>query len=230
MSTVAIHEQGYHAGQRMSARGRVVAALVVGGLHLGGFAILLIARSVAPPPEPVVMQVRMITEAPVVMIEPPPPPPEPPKIEKPKPQPRLVATAKPTPSAMVTPPEDEPVTEAVAEAPTPPAPPTAPASSAPAEPQIVPPNFVAAYLNNPAPVYPYAAKSRRESGTVLLRVLVTVDGTAGDVKIEKSSGSSSLDQAALDVVFKRWRFVPAKRGDQPVEAWVLVPIMFELKT
>lgn len=227
MSTVAIHEQGYHAGQRMSARGRSIAALVVGGLHLAGLATLLIARSVAPPPEPVVMQVRMITEAPVVMIEPPPPPP---KTEKPKPQPRLVATPKPTPSAMVTPPpEDEPVTEAVADAPTPPAPPTAPASSAPAEPQIVPPNFVAAYLNNPAPVYPYAAKSRRESGTVLLRVLVMADGTAGDVKIEKSSGSSSLDQAARDVVFKRWRFVPAKRGDQTVEAWVIVPMEFTLK-
>lgn len=227
VSTVAIQEHGYRCGQRMSGRGRLVAAMVVVGLHLGGFTSLLIARSEPAPPEPVVMQVTMIAEAPVVMIEPPPPPPEP---VKPKPQPRLMATAKPTPAAMVTPPpEDEPVTEAVAEAPTPPAPPAAPATSPPAEPTVVPPNFVAAYLNNPAPIYPYGAKSRRESGTVLLKVLVTVDGTAGDVKIEKSSGSSSLDQAARDVVFKRWRFVPAKRGDQTVEAWVLVPIEFTLK-
>lgn len=201
--------------------------MVVVGLHLGGFAILLIARSEPAPPEPVVMQVTMITEAPVVMIEPPPPPPEP---VKPKPQPRLVATAKPTPSAIVTPPPDEqPVSEAAAETPSPPAPPAAPASSPPAEPAIVPPNFVAAYLNNPAPVYPYAAKTRGESGTVFLRVLVTTEGVAGNVTIEKSSGSSSLDNAARDIVFKRWRFVPARRGDQKVEAPVIVPIEFTIK-
>ena len=94
---------------------------------------------------------------------------------------------------------------------------------------MVPPNFVAAYLNNPPPVYPYAAKLRRESGEVRLRVLVTVDGTAGDVKIDKSSGSNSLDQAARDIVFRKWRFVPAKRGDEVIEAWVIVPVVFELK-
>ena len=225
-TTVAIHDNGYQAGQRMSPRGRTIAALVVGGLHVGGFALLLSAKPQPAAPEPVVMQVRMIAEAPVVMIEPPPPPPEP---VKPKLQPRLVSTPKPIPSAIVTPPPDlEPVTEAVAEAPTPPAPPAAAPSPA-AEPAIVPPNFVAAYLNNPPPVYPYAAKLRRETGEVRLRVLVTVDGTAGDVKIEKSSGSSSLDQAARDIVFKRWRFVPAKRGDEAVEAWVIVPVVFELR-
>lgn len=174
------------------------------------------------------MQVTMIAEVPVVMAEPPPPPPEP---VKPKPQPRLMATAKPTPSAIVTPPPDEqPVTVAVAETPSPPAPPAAPASSPPAEPTIVPPNFVAAYLNNPAPAYPYAARTRNESGTVILRVLVTPEGVAGEVRIEKSSGSSSLDQAARDVVFKRWRFVPARRGDEKVEAWVNVPIWFALNS
>lgn len=225
MSAVAPeHENGYQAGQRMSPRGRVLAALLVGGLHLAGFAVLLTAKPPPAPLAPVVMQVRMIAEAPVVIAEPPPPPPEP---VKPKPQPRLVSTPKPTPSAIVTPPPDpEPVTEAVAEAPTPPAPPAAPAP--PAEPAIVPPSFVAAYLNNPPPVYPYAAKLRRETGEVRLRVLVTVDGSAGDVKIEKSSGSSSLDQAARDIVFRKWRFVPAKRGDEAIEAWVIVPIVFEL--
>lgn len=228
VSTVAIRETGYHCGQRMSPRGRFASMLIVGGLHVSGLVLLLVARSEPAPPAPVVMQVVMIPEAPVVMVEPPPPPPEP---VKPKPQPRLVATAKPTPSAIVTPPiEEEPVTEAVAETPSPPAPPAAPASSPPAEPAIVPPNFVAAYLNNPAPVYPYAAKQRHETGEVRLRVLVTTGGVAGEVKIEKSSGSSSLDQAARDIVFKRWRFVPAKRGDQLVEAWVIVPIVFEIKS
>lgn len=226
-TAAAPHANGYQAGQRLSPRGRMIAALVVGGLHIGGFAALLIARSPAPPPEPVLMQVRMLAEAPVVA-EPPPPPPEPAR-PKSQPQPRLVSTPKPVPSAIVTPPPDpEPVTEAVAEAPTVPAPPAAAPSPA-AEPALVPPNFVAAYLNNPPPVYPYAAKLRRETGEVRLKVLVTVDGTAGDVRIERSSGSSSLDEAARDVVFRKWRFVPARRGDEAVEAWVIVPVVFELR-
>jgi len=218
----------YRCGQRLSPRGRTAAALLVGGLHLGGLAALLLAKPEPSPPQPVLMQVAMIAEAPVVMVEPPQPPPPP---VKPQPQPRLVATAKPTPSAIATPPPDpEPVTEVVAETPTPPAPPAAAAATAPpAEPIVVPPNFVAAYLNNPPPVYPYAAKLRRETGEVRLRVLVTREGTAGDVRIEQSSGSASLDQAARDIVFRKWRFVPAKRGDEAIEAWVIVPVVFELK-
>lgn len=229
MSTViAAHDNGYQAGQRLSPRGRLVAALVIGGLHIGGFAVLVRAKPEPPAPEPVLMQVQMIAEAPVAIVEP--PPPQPPEPVKPKPQPRLMSTPKPTPSAIATPPPvPEPVTEAPAETPTPPAPPAAPATAPRAEPVVVPPNFVAAYLNNPPPVYPYAAKLRRESGEVRLRVLVTVDGTAGDVKIDKSSGSNSLDQAARDIVFRKWRFVPAKRGDEVIEAWVIVPVVFELK-
>lgn len=225
-AVIATHGSGYRAGQRLSPRGRSLAALLVGGLHLGGLAALLLAKPESPPPQPVLMQVAMIAEAPVVMVEPPPPPPE---AVKPKPQPRLMSTPKPTPSAIATPPDPEPVAEAVAEIPAPPAPPAAPSTAPPAEPVVVPPNFVAAYLNNPPPVYPYAAKLRRETGEVRLRVLVTREGTAGDVRIEQSSGSTSLDQAAREVVFRKWRFVPAKRGDETIEAWVIVPVVFELR-
>ena len=227
---IAAHDNGYQAGQRLSPRGRLVVALAVAGLHVGAFAALVLVKPQPPAAEPVLMQVQvqMISEAPAVIVEP--PPPQRPEPVKPRPQPRLMSTPKPTPSAIATPPPvPEPVTEVPAEMPTPPAPPAAPATAPHAEPVVVPPNFVAAYLNNPPPVYPYAAKLRRESGEVRLRVLVTVDGTAGDVKIEMSSGSTSLDQAARDVVFRKWRFVPAKRGDEAVEAWVIVPVVFELK-
>ena len=229
MSAVAAdHDQGYRAGQRLSPRGRLLAALLVGGLHVGGLAALLAVRpAAAPTPEPVLIEVQMVAEAPVMAVPPPPPPPEP---VQPQPRPRLVSTPNPTPSAISTPPPDPepaPVSEPVTEAP--PAPPAPPAASPPADPVVVPPNFVAAYLNNPPPVYPYAAKLRRESGEVRLRVLVTADGVAGDVKIDKSSGSASLDQAARDIVFRKWRFVPARRGDVAVEAWVIVPVVFELK-
>jgi protein TonB len=72
--------------------------------------------------------------------------------------------------------------------------------------------------------------SRRqgEEGEVQLRVRVGSDGTALEVEIRQSSGYARLDAAARDAVL-RWRFVPAKRGDEAVESWVGVPIVFSLE-
>ena len=88
--------------------------------------------------------------------------------------------------------------------------------------------FNAAYLSNPAPRYPDAARRSGEQGTVTLRVRVKRDGVASEVAVEKSSGSQHLDAAALEAV-KAWRFTPARRGAEPVESWMLVPIVFRLE-
>ena len=61
----------------------------------------------------------------------------------------------------------------------------------------------------------------------MLRVLVTEEGRAGEVKLENSSGFDRLDRAALDTV-KRWKFLPAKQAGKTIGAWVLVPITFAL--
>jgi len=90
------------------------------------------------------------------------------------------------------------------------------------------PAFSAAYLRNPAPRYPVAARRAGEQGTVTLRVLVTRDGQPARVDVEKSSGSAQLDAAALEAV-KVWRFVPARQGTDAIESWVLVPIVFRLE-
>jgi protein TonB len=95
-------------------------------------------------------------------------------------------------------------------------------------PQVSAPEFSAAYLHNPKPRYPLSARRREESGTVGLKVLVTPQGTAARVELEQTSGSAALDQVALETV-KGWRFVPARRGDEPIEAWVKVPVLFQLK-
>jgi protein TonB len=60
-----------------------------------------------------------------------------------------------------------------------------------------------------------------------MRVRVSPEGTAEDVLIEHTCGSQRLDEAAREAV-RHWRFVPAKRGKESVEAWVLVPLEFEL--
>ena len=90
------------------------------------------------------------------------------------------------------------------------------------------PSFNAAYLNNPTPNYPSISRRLGEQGLVLLRVQVTVDGTAGSVELQTGSGSSRLDQAALEAV-KKWQFVPAKRGEQSVSASVVVPVRFSIE-
>ncbi len=89
------------------------------------------------------------------------------------------------------------------------------------------PVFDAAYLNNPAPYYPSAAKKRGVQGKVLLSVVVKTDGTPLSVDVSRSSGSSTLDVAALEAV-RQWRFVPAKKSGQPVQAEVVVPVEFKI--
>lgn len=93
---------------------------------------------------------------------------------------------------------------------------------------IEPPRFGVAYLNNPAPDYPPLARRLGEQGRVLLRVLVSTNGEADHVQVESSSGSNKLDQAAILAV-KQWNFVPAKRSNLPISAYVLVPVNFSLE-
>ena len=101
-------------------------------------------------------------------------------------------------------------------------------TSAAAGPTVTAARFDAAYLRNPAPAYPPLSRRLREEGKVLLKVRVSADGRASAVEVAQSAGSERLDRAAREAV-ARWRFVPARRGEQPVEATVLVPIIFKLQ-
>ena len=78
------------------------------------------------------------------------------------------------------------------------------------------------------PSYPSSARRLGVQGTTMLRVHVLADGRIGDVDIEESAGHRDLDQAAADAV-RRWRFEPARRGDEAVAMWVRVPVEFRLK-
>lgn len=89
------------------------------------------------------------------------------------------------------------------------------------------PRFDVDYLDNPLPHYPPQSRRLREQGIVLLRVFVLSSGLPDSIELKQSSGSRRLDESALDVV-KRWKFVPANRGGQPIACWVVVPIAFSL--
>jgi protein TonB len=86
----------------------------------------------------------------------------------------------------------------------------------------------AAYLRNTPPKYPLIARRNGVEGTVRLKVFVTRDGHAGQVQLDHTSGSSALDNAALDAV-RTWQFVPARRGQDSIDSWVVVPVVFKLE-
>ena len=77
------------------------------------------------------------------------------------------------------------------------------------------------------PRYPPQAIRRRLEGEVMLRVLVSVDGSPLKILVDKSSRHRELDQAAMQAV-KSWKFNPEVRNGRAVEGWVLVPISFRL--
>ena len=85
-----------------------------------------------------------------------------------------------------------------------------------------------AYAANPRPEYPLIARRMGMEGVVLLSVLVRRDGDVGDIDVQQSSGFPALDDAALRTVRSRWRFVPARKDGEAVDARVTVPIRFRL--
>ncbi len=105
--------------------------------------------------------------------------------------------------------------------------PTKVSEAKPVESDTTPPRFDADYLNNPGPVYPNMSRRLRETGTVELRVRVSIAGLPMDVTVAKSSGYARLDDAALSAV-RKWKFDPAQRGGAAVEDWVIVPLAFRL--
>ena len=80
----------------------------------------------------------------------------------------------------------------------------------------------------PPPPYPLEAIRSSLTGTVLLRVLVDVDGKPIDVRIERSSGHRVLDAAARKQVLAKWRFRPAMQDGRTVQAIGLIPVDFHL--
>jgi len=200
-------------------RPRYAFLLVVVALHAGVLALLLLPRigKHLPTTVPPAIQAQIITLAPVHPEAPPlrPLPLERPGIDLIIPVVPITEPAPDAPTASL----PTPATSDVA--------PPAKVTSGPAAP-VIPPRFDAAYLHNPVPVYPLASRRLHERGTVLMRVLVSAQGVAEEVLIQRTSGSPRLDGAAVEAV-RRWRFVPARSGSQDVEAWVLVPMEFELQ-
>ncbi len=208
----------YCTARQISAPG--VAGIIA--VHVAVVA-LLATLDVVPLPAPLApLMVQVITPVP-------PPAPEitPPRhkpVERtPMPQPKAAQPVQPqllaAPADALAPPAEIPVfKESSSPAPT----------QTPSAPAVSQPRFDAGYLQNPTPAYPALSRRMGEEGKVLLRVFVEPTGRPSQVEIKAGSGSSRLDQAAQEAVW-RWKFVSARRGEEAIGAWVLVPIVFNLR-
>jgi len=133
------------------------------------------------------------------------------KLEAPKPEPVKVQPAPPPAPVPVT----KPVATQVAMI----------SPRAPAAEVIVPPSYDRSKV--PQPKYPAQAFRNGDQGEVVLSVLVGADGKPKRVSVDRTSGSTLLDRAALDTV-KQWQFVPGTRNGVPQEAARQVAIGFKL--
>ncbi|UHQ22032.1 energy transducer TonB [Lysobacter sp. 5GHs7-4] len=156
----------------------------------------------------------------------PPPPPPPVKIEQIRPR---TSTPQPIPIEIPpTPPIVDPIaTDSIVVPDTPPQPETFARADLGRGEMIA--GMSLQVINNPAPTYPGEAVRNQLTGTVMLEILVGIDGKPIEVTVVKSSGHRVLDQAAKRVVMQRWTFEPAMQAGQAVQARGRVPIEFTLE-
>ena len=110
---------------------------------------------------------------------------------------------------------------------TPSAPPGPPAPPAPPPDQgvpVTPPRVV----SRPQPPYPQSARSKNQTGTVYLSIVVNAGGGVDSVSVSGSSGCPALDNAARNGAYS-WSFSPAKdRYGSPCRARVSSSIRFSM--
>jgi TonB family protein len=77
------------------------------------------------------------------------------------------------------------------------------------------------------PSYPPDSKAAGLEGSVVLQLVITLEGSPVSMKVI-SSPAGDMSQAAMDAV-KNWKWVPAKLNGEPVEVVSDVTINFKLK-
>ncbi|AZP12032.1 energy transducer TonB [Undibacterium parvum] len=78
------------------------------------------------------------------------------------------------------------------------------------------------------PKYPKAALMNEETGTVGMGFLVGTDGKVVESKVEKSSGSKSLDKAALSAL-SQCKFKPGSKDGKAEQLWSKVDFVWKLE-
>jgi periplasmic protein TonB len=205
----------YYATKRSNTKTRIAGVVgVVLGLGVSGYA-LANGLGIIETNERIETEVVMIEELDEVVEEEPPPPPV--DVDLPPPPPQVILPD----FVFDTPPPQENAVRQV-QAVSNPAPPPPPAPAARPAPPAVPPVRPKADPNRFSKLlvddYPAAAMRKKQEGDVTLSMCMGVDGRASDVKVIKSSGVDSLDEAAVKGIPKL-RFQPAKDSTGKPVAW-----------
>jgi protein TonB len=75
----------------------------------------------------------------------------------------------------------------------------------------------------PVPDYPPMALRNKWHGTATVEIRVDPSGKTTEVKLQRSSGYSVLDEAAIEVVSKRWHFPATGKPE-----WYYYPFLFQM--
>jgi len=230
MAAFAAYLGASQRGARSPRRRALVLMSALG--HLG---LLVIAATVgvreapAAAPEPVL--VRLTAPPGKPRAAPAPAPPRKPSKPRSAPHPRLARPVLAPPVETPPPPDqadvDAPSEETPADAPGVPGGVPAPAPDAPFELREVarPPSVIARVT----PAYPREARRDRVEGTVVLRVIVGIDGAVERSHTRLIRSVPALDAAAITAI-ESWRFSPAiGHSGRPVRVIIEVPFQFYLR-
>jgi periplasmic protein TonB len=74
--------------------------------------------------------------------------------------------------------------------------------------------------------YPEEAFNNNIEGKVLVKFVITKDGSVTNASVTRSA-DPSLDKAALEAIKKLPKFIPGKQDGKPVDVWYSLPIVFK---
>lgn len=93
--------------------------------------------------------------------------------------------------------------------------------------EFVPVEILPEMIYEQKPEYPRLAEQAGIEGLVWVRALVNKEGKVLDAVVEKSSGTASLDEAAVQAAYKN-RFKPGIQNGRPIACWVTYKVEFTL--
>ena len=97
----------------------------------------------------------------------------------------------------------------------------------PAPDEFVPHEVEPQMIKEQKPVYPRLAEQAGITGVVWVKALVDKDGTVKKAMVAKSSGTESLDEAAVKAAYK-CIYKPAIQNGRPIAVWVVYKVEFDL--
>ncbi len=102
-----------------------------------------------------------------------------------------------------------------------------PGDSLPSPDDSIPVEIMPKVIYQASPEFPHQAKKAGITGTVFVKALVDEEGKVLKAIVSKSSGTVTLDEAALQAAYK-CEYKPGIQDGRPVKVWVTYEVEFKL--